>query len=779
MESSQPNARKVPSETEAPPHAEQRLQAIGSMLDNLEEAQSTPRAQAARPHENHLAQVRLGVATGLFTALQAKHPASAAHSLRVAMGCSAWSLALDLSDAERDELEAAALLHDVGKIGVPDYVLQKPARLEPEELELMQRHRDHGVRILASCAASSSLLDIVRFAPSWFNEQGEDGNALGEQLPLGARILSIVDAFDSMTSDHVWRRALSRERAMAELFQNAGSQFDPELVRSYCELQLGDQSRLQARVARRWLQQLQPAESNALWQLNEDISATSIAGTQGSSPYHQMLVENMHDAVMFVDSSMKITFWNHGAERLTGLAPDAVIGRIWLPRLIEMLNDRGLVIPDNECPVAQAISNGVQLVRRHTITGRGGKETQVNVHIIPVLSAKGVKQGATVLLHDMSSETTLEEQIQSLNARATQDALTKVANRAELDRAMVRFIDSHLQRNLPCSLILADIDHFKKINDTYGHQAGDDALITFASLLKRSCRTGDVVARYGGEEFAMLCADCDNAAATARAEKMRREIAAVTHDSLGGTTFTASFGVTEIQSGDSPETMIRRADRALYEAKEMGRNMVVQLGSGLSGVEEEKPQSWWQSWFGSGNVGQLLETRLIANVPIKIIAEKLRGFVADQEAEINSADEAHVVLTIDGPGVPMMRRTSDRSVPLSVELRFEERTSGGSVQTIINVVIRPKRGRDRRKSDSVERARQVLGSLKSYLIAQDYSDAAPESSHEAPAATPEQVVDKARLLLGPWLDSAGKNRQRSRLLDDSRSRLSHQNPRSE
>src|SRR5690606_34899244 len=143
---------------------------------------------------------------------------------------------------------------------------------------------------------------------------------------------------------------------------------------------------------------------------------------------------------------------------------------------------------------------------------------------------------------------------------------------------------------------------------------------------------GDIVARYGGEEFALLCADCDNAAATVRAEKIRREVAATTHESLGGTNFTASFGVTEVQPGDSPETMLRRADRALYEAKEMGRNMVVQLGAGLSGQQAEARKPWWQSWFGGEKVDQLIEARLVATVPLKMVVEKLRGFVADQEA---------------------------------------------------------------------------------------------------------------------------------------------------
>jgi diguanylate cyclase (GGDEF)-like protein len=125
---------------------------------------------------------------------------------------------------------------------------------------------------------------------------------------------------------------------------------------------------------------------------------------------------------------------------------------------------------------------------------------------------------------------------------------------------------------------MCDLDHFKSINDTHGHQAGDTAIITFASLLKTMCRSGDLVARYGGEEFAILCADCTNAAAARKAEGIRKSLSEVKHACLGNESFTASFGVTELQTGDTPETMLRRADRALLQAKDQGRNQVVQLG---------------------------------------------------------------------------------------------------------------------------------------------------------------------------------------------------------
>jgi GGDEF domain-containing protein len=101
--------------------------------------------------------------------------------------------------------------------------------------------------------------------------------------------------------------------------------------------------------------------------------------------------------------------------------------------------------------------------------------------------------------------------VPALHAQVAKDPMTQVANRAEFDRMLNNFVAAHQESNLPCSLIMSDIDHFKAINDTFGHQAGDEAIITFASLLKSMCRSGDLVARYGGENCGAK-ADCTNAA---------------------------------------------------------------------------------------------------------------------------------------------------------------------------------------------------------------------------------------------------------------------------
>ena len=383
-------------------------------------------------------------------------------------------------------------------------------------------------------------------------------------------------------------------------------------------------------------------------------------------------------------------------------------------------------VEDADCPLIHAVRSGVQSLRRLSIQGRGGEAISVDAHMVPVVGRDGVTHGATLLLHDASSQVTLEERVQTLHERATRDPLTQVANRAEFDRVHAQFVTTHIDRGRSCSLIICDLDHFKHINDTYGHQAGDEALVSFAALLRRSCRPGDLVARYGGEEFVMLCADCDNATATRRAEELRRELSQIQQPMLGGKIITASFGVTEIQPGDTPDTMLRRADRALLQAKDNGRNMVVQLGTG-NHEDLEEPRSWF-SWLQRSKPNQILRQQLVTSVPLALAAEKLKGFVADHHAEIVSFEENQVALKLDGGNVPMLRRGNDKSTTFFVGLSFRDLHQESTTQefpaherTLIDVVVSPRRARERRRKETLERSRQIMLSLKSYLMAHDFT----------------------------------------------------------
>jgi len=696
-----------------------------------------------RDLENRLAQVRLGLASSLFTALRLRDAATAAHSVRVALRCSAWSLALELPEVERDAIEVAALLHDVGKIGVPDRVLLKPAALSPEERAIMDRHRQFGIEILESCCAKADVLSIVRHVPDWFNGSRASlphGEGL---LPLGARLLMIVDAFDSMTTPQVYRPAMSRDQAVKELCDFAGIQFDPQLVGHFAQLQMTDQQRLHVDVARRWLKQLSADQCGGWWRHQPVHPGDGLA----TRPWlhQQRLLENMYDGVIFLDANLQVVLWNRGAERLTGVGGTSIAQRPFGPGVVKMRDERGHIIPDQKCPVAHAVRTGVQSLRRIVISSRNGKDLAVDAHMIPVVGPDGVAQGVTVLLHDASGEASLEERCHHLYEQAIRDPLTQLANRAEFDRVHSLFVEAHLERHLPCSLVMCDIDHFKVVNDTFGHPAGDQAIRSLAQLLKNMCRPGDLVARYGGEEFVILCADCNNETASARAEQLRRAFSDLPQPTMGGKRCTASFGVTEIQPGDNALTMLNRADRALLTAKQGGRNRVVQLGSGMIDEPLEARRSWW--FWPKDRAGQLVDKYLVTNVPLDITVEKLRGFVADHQAQILSIDGGHVDLVIEPAKVEKPRRRSDKSLPLLVELTFaqEERVAvlgikshhqrplkHRSLQTRIRVVLRPRRKRERRTAYALEQAQKVLSSLRSYLMA---SDAVGPAGDAPPAKT--------------------------------------------
>jgi putative nucleotidyltransferase with HDIG domain len=165
-----------------------------------------------------------------MSALAHRDAATAEHSQRVADTCVSTAKGL-MSVNDCFLLEVAAMLHDIGKLGVPDAILLKPGPLTEEEWKVMRTHDQMGVEIISAAFASEALSDIVRTHHAWFSGNPENpGLPTGRDIPLGARILTIADAFDAMVSDRPYHRPKTRQQAFAELRRCAGKQFDPELV---------------------------------------------------------------------------------------------------------------------------------------------------------------------------------------------------------------------------------------------------------------------------------------------------------------------------------------------------------------------------------------------------------------------------------------------------------------------------------------------------------------------------------------------------------------------
>ncbi len=170
----------------------------------------------------------------LAATVDARDPYTYGHSRAVATISESLGKAIGLSPWELADLHAAALLHDVGKVGVPDSILIKPSTLTEYEWELIRRHSAEGARIVGYVRALAMAVPMIRHHHEWYNGAGYPDRLKGEDIPLGARIISIADAYDTMTTPRLYRKVVSQEEALQELRRCAGTQFDPELVEAFC-----------------------------------------------------------------------------------------------------------------------------------------------------------------------------------------------------------------------------------------------------------------------------------------------------------------------------------------------------------------------------------------------------------------------------------------------------------------------------------------------------------------------------------------------------------------
>jgi putative nucleotidyltransferase with HDIG domain len=175
----------------------------------------------------------LGTITALAAAVDAKDPYTYGHSSEVTDATLAIAAEMGLDDEQTENLRKAAILHDIGKIGVDSAILNKRGPLDPGEFETIRRHPAIGANILASLDFLGDVVPIVLHHHERFDGGGYPDGIAGQDIPLGARIISVADSFDAMTSDRTYRQALPREAAIQELKDNAGTQFDPDVVAVY------------------------------------------------------------------------------------------------------------------------------------------------------------------------------------------------------------------------------------------------------------------------------------------------------------------------------------------------------------------------------------------------------------------------------------------------------------------------------------------------------------------------------------------------------------------
>ncbi len=675
---------------------------------------------------------RLGVYLSLVIALRAKHAPTAAHCLRVAQNLSAWGLYFQLPSEQIEQFELAGLLHDIGKVGIPERILQKPSQLLPVERVLVEEHPQVAVEILRSAGVHPEIIGSIEQLGYWYDNSNRNG--VSSPLPLTQRILAIVDAFDAMTSEQTYRRAMTKEEALGELVRMGGRQFDPKLVASFVEVVTNANDTLRRHVEARWIDS---GMSGSMVHLFKHQRASDCGGNSAiqslNQIFHRQMMDHMNDGVIFVDTESRILEWNKAAEHLTGLDRSAILHAEWRPELVGLSDEHGRAIATENCPIQNTLRTRQPATNRFLLKQQGGKRLLVDAQLMPIFDDRGTLRGGAMLLGDASEQAGLEEKVIELHTLASQDSLTKVANRAELNRRLPIFVRDAQTTGKSASVLICDIDFFKRINDTFGHAAGDEALKVFAAVLKDLSRNTDLVARYGGEEFVILCHDCDLVSAIRIGETIRQRLQATPVAVLKGKCMTASFGVSEVINTDIPEAPLERADKALLQAKQTGRDRVVSisghdataLNAGKNAKPENKQSSTsWLSWLSAGEVEPMATADLISSVPRGIAIEKLKGFVADCKAEVIDIETERVHLRVDCRNAPMARRDADRPTVFEIKIDLEDidvsgtgRADGIQRQTRLKIQIYATRNRDRRTDALVDQANRLLHSFQAYLVA--------------------------------------------------------------
>lgn len=287
------------------------------------------------------------------------------------------------------------------------------------------------------------------------------------------------------------------------------------------------------------------------------------------------ILDNLCDGVYFVNGKRRITYWNRGAERITGYRAGEVVGRACFDNLLNHVNDKGVVLCHGQCPLAKTLADGQVREAEVYLRHAQGHRVPVLVRAAPLRDETGQIIGAVESFSDNSRVVAVRQRVTHLLHEAESDALTGLFNRRTIERKLQGSLAEWQQEGPAFGMLFIDIDFFKTVNDTYGHEVGDRTLKLVADTLRNSLRDTDLVGRWGGEEFVIVLYGIDQRRLGSVANKLRALIAASAFQHEQHTIrVTASIGATLSQPGDTLGALVRRADQLLYRSKAAGRNCV-------------------------------------------------------------------------------------------------------------------------------------------------------------------------------------------------------------
>ncbi|CAG1002456.1 Response regulator PleD [Anaerolineales bacterium] len=297
-----------------------------------------------------------------------------------------------------------------------------------------------------------------------------------------------------------------------------------------------------------------------------------------SSPedqFHKSLVDNLYDGVYFVDTERRITYWNKGAERITGRMAEEMIGRFCQDNILDHVTHDGHHLCTGGCPLLATITDSEPREAEVHLRHADGYRVPVLIRTSPIFDEEHKVIGAVEIFSNSQSLFRMKRRVDELEQAVHRDTLTGVGNRKLLEIKIDTALREYHEHQIPFGLLFLDIDHFKTVNDTYGHQEGDRVLQSTVRNMTEHLRDTDVCGRWGGEEFIAILYNVNLKNLCQIAEKLRAMIASSIVNINGGQiSVTVSIGATLVHDMDTLHTIIERADQLMYRSKQSGRNRV-------------------------------------------------------------------------------------------------------------------------------------------------------------------------------------------------------------
>lgn len=561
--------------------------------------------QSSRSHIDLLTKLHLATIESLTTAIDARDPLARGHINRVRALAEGLARTVGYPEGQMEGLNTAALLHDIGKLAVPEHILSKPAKLSSAEFSKIMIHPVVAADILSNVKFPYEVVPIVKHHHEKFDGSGYPSGLSGEKIPFGARILTVVDCYEALTTSRPYRQPYSREQALDMMRQESGRTFDPSILDKFIEVIDSLEFNLEALNARPLIVvgieslptgcfvdrsvglELRTRTEKALLDIaaaqREVLSLYEISQTLGSTlklsevlPIVAAKLENVADfttlAIYLLDGSRLRAAYVTGknADALKGY--EVAIGEGgagWVGEHRRMLIGGSPLadLAERLGPRATTYRSAAifPLLRGDTLVGalafyceEGCGYSADEVRVLETISTHAAAAVHNALTFERTQESALT------------DNLTSLPN----SRYMYSFFDqekSRAQRHgYPLVLMMMDLDGFKKVNDTYGHHVGDEILRQIASVARGQLRSGDTLVRYAGDEFVAVLHRATpeivvemKARVQSAVEQFAYEVRPGRVARIGISIGFATYG----QDGELIDELMEVADQRMYEDK--------------------------------------------------------------------------------------------------------------------------------------------------------------------------------------------------------------------